>query len=206
MSTYAYWITDKGKLIKPDSRHIITVVKNPTKFGETDKTIQNTFDKHGEPVNTNMEGKAREEVLLRVIRRGNIRIRVNGTRNSQHWSIQLQKLTPKIEDILWFWANTVIKNGVAKDKYADVVIHELGKGDKMTRTSLDILAKGGSIKECVSPNGTLTSVDTHIYSDSDCNLLEDWNDYVNIIDKYHLHESIIRDITIDELLLRHLRG
>jgi len=83
-STYAYWITAKGEILKPESRHILAIVKKPKRFGETDKIVEDTFAKHGEQKMSNVEGKAREEKRLRVIRRGHIRIRFNGTRCFLH--------------------------------------------------------------------------------------------------------------------------
>jgi len=176
MSAYAYWITPKGKIISPESRHIISVVKYPKKFGETDKTIDDTFNKYGEQKLSDIEGEAREEVMLRVIKRGYIRVRNNNTRNSQHWSIQLNILTNKVNDILWKWSNKIIKDGTALGKYSTVIIHELGRNDKMTQTTLDKIASGKSIRE---QKGYLTKEETnkiHIYTEDEMYLIEDWND------------------------------
>lgn len=155
MSDNAYWLSprglniddnDEGKIIKPESRHILTVVNHPEDFGETDETLDATFAKYGEPKHSNIEGKAREEILLRVIGRGYIRIRTNGNRRSQHWSVQLNRLDKHSSDIIWMWAKKLSAEP-GQDKFADVVIHELGRNDKMTRTSLDKIASGATIGE-----------------------------------------------------------
>jgi hypothetical protein len=185
MKNNAYWITKTGKIIEPDSRHILTIVKHPELFGETDKSIKNTFDKYNEHPLSNVEGEARNEVMLRVIKRGYIRIRLGGSRMNQKFSIQLNKLTPKVEDVLWMWARVVTDKKQVLDKYSDVIIHELN-GNKMTRTSLDKIASGGSIKECISPNKTLNFIDTHIYKENE--LLELYKTD-KIIGKYLITEG-----------------
>lgn len=195
MSEYAYWISPKCKIIKPKSRHILAVVRNPECFGETDKSIQQTFAKYNEPIHSNIEGKAREEILLRVIRRGNIRIRLGGTRRNQRWSIQLNKLTPKVNDYLWTWANQVINDGTAPDKYADVVIHQIGKNDKMTKTSLFDIASGSSIKE----NKEFVLV--KVYTEKELIEFPRWIDYANEIDS-----DMISEQAKIEILAYRMRG
>ena len=66
-----------GTIVIPDSLHILAVVSSPALFGESEESIQMTFSKYGQNVNSNIESKAREEVLLRGINRNNIRIRKN---------------------------------------------------------------------------------------------------------------------------------
>ena len=189
MSENAYWVDPvSGKIHKPKSRHIATVIKHPTKFGETDSTIERTFKKHNEPISTSAEGKAREEVMLRIIKRGYIRIRKGGTRRNQHWSIQIDRINRKVEDVLWMWANKVINDGTADDKYADVVIHEFGKRDKMTRTSLDVIASGASISEAreliesLGEKRYLEIAETdkiRIYTDDDLNEWKTWKELLD---------------------------
>lgn len=183
MSAFAYWITPKGQVVKPDSRHILTVVKHPAVFGETKKTIEATFEKYGQSMYSNIEGKAREEVMLRVIGRGFIRVRQGGSRSNQHWSIQLNRVTPKANDAIWSWANQIIKDGTAKDKYADVVIHELGRGDKMTKSDLSSIASGKGIGE------NIEFKPVEILDESECENLGNWSDYAHEIDPDQLSEN-----------------
>ena len=89
MSNYCFWILENGTIVKPDSRHILAVVSAPIVFGETEESIHKTFKKYGQGISSNFEGKAREEVLLRVIKRNHIRIRKNQQkRNQLHESFQ----------------------------------------------------------------------------------------------------------------------
>ena len=163
----AYWIVPTGEILQPSAFHIQTVVKFPKKFGETDKTIQDTFDKHGENPQSNMEGKARDEIMKRVIQRGFVRIRFGGSGANRRWSVQLNKLTQKMSDIIWVWAKTI--QDKVSDKYADVFIHQLSN-NKMTKTSLDVIASGATIRESVV-----------ILKESECHLLPDYN---NLVEKY----------------------
>lgn len=144
----AYWITPSGVTMKPDSYHIVTVQKYPEIFKETKKSLRDTYDKYNEPIDSNIEGKAREAIMDRVIRRGFVRIRKNTMRNNQSWSIQLVKITPKVNDAIWAWSKEMTKYS---DKYADVNINFLDS-NKMIKTTLDKIASGANIVETCSDN------------------------------------------------------
>jgi hypothetical protein len=135
MNATAYWISPKGKIYElKTGLHIDYVIKYPIKFGESKQAIKDTYEKYGE--NMPHEGKAREEIMTRILMRGYIRIREFN--RGGRWSIQLNKMTSRVSDILWEWAKTIYKNVV--DKYADVTIHELSN-NKMTKTSFNELAE-----------------------------------------------------------------
>jgi hypothetical protein len=188
MSSYAYWITPKGEILKPDIRHIGAIIRNPRKFGETDRTINATYEKHGEKISATIEGKAREEVMTRVIKRGFIRIRKGGSRSNQKWSIQLTKLNSRVNDYLWEWARKMIDSRVAIDTFADVHIHQLSN-NKMTKTSLNKIADGGSITE-----------DVRIYREDELHELEDYFDYA------HRYFDLIHEDAQQELIDRGYTG
>jgi len=135
----AYWISNKGKIfeLKENKTHISYVIKYPEKFGETKESIKNTYEKYDEQIS--WEGKAREEIIVRIIKRGYIRIREYRNR----WSIQLNKLTQKNEDFIWGWAKTIYND--VKDKYNDVMIHELST-NKIKRTSFNKLIEDVEMK------------------------------------------------------------
>jgi hypothetical protein len=139
-----YWILTSGRIVIPDSLHILVVVSAPALFGESEESIQETFRKSEQDMRSNYEGKAREEVLLRVINRNNIRIRKNILKRQQHWSIQLYRLTAERKSSLSAWAKYM--HGLSGDKYADVTIHQLYDDSKM-RTSLDQLLAESAVDE-----------------------------------------------------------
>lgn len=132
-----FWILTNEAVVIPDSLHILAVVAAPELFGESEESIQKTFKGHDQNQNSNVESAAREEVLLRVVSRNNIRIRKNLQKCNQHWSIQLYRLTQERDSAICNWAKHAVVDG---DQYADVVIHELHNNSKTT-TSIDHLAQ-----------------------------------------------------------------
>ena len=131
-ATSAYWITPKGVIIEPSTYHIGSVIKYPKKFGLSADYIKSVYDKHDERMSPHLEGKAREEIMTKLIKSGYIRIREMNRGN----------------DDLWMWANKMINDKIIKDIYADVVIHQLSNR-KMTRTSVNDIASGSIIKESI---------------------------------------------------------
>lgn len=130
----AYWIDSSGNIIAPEIRHIGSVIKHPEFFGETIQSIKDTFSKHNEPITPTIEGKAREEIMLRVLQRGFIRIRE--VRNK--WSVETWILTDKLKDALWWWAKNVAAD--KNHKYDDVFVHEL-KTNKMEQMTIKKLVE-----------------------------------------------------------------
>lgn len=134
MMGHCYWILVDGKILE-QSRHIMAIKQNPTSFGETEESIKRTFAKHGEENNYNVESKARQEIMLRVIRRGHIRIRKNIHRHCQHWIIQIYELSDERRATISSWAKFVATDG---DPYADVIVYQLHDNSKI-QTSLNLL-------------------------------------------------------------------
>ena len=138
MSLYCFWIILDGRIIVPDSKHIIAVVKFPEIFGETEESIEMTFREQGESSpKSNHEGKAREIILMRVINRNNVRIRKHQLKRNQHWSIQLYEITEERKRSISKWARYISSYGT--DVYAAVILDTFKDG-KQFYTSLDILA------------------------------------------------------------------
>jgi hypothetical protein len=137
-----FWILVDGRIVIPDNKHILAVVSAPELFGESGVSIIETFQKHGQNENSNIESKAREDVLLRVISRNHIRIRKNILKQQQHWSIQLYRLTDERRASISSWAKYVATDG---DQFADVIIHQLFDNFKI-QTSLNHLA-GSTVDE-----------------------------------------------------------
>ncbi len=128
MSEYCFFILEDETILKPDYRHILAVKEAPAAFGETDESLNVTFDKWGEKNNHNVESNARQEILLRVINRNIIRIRKNQSKRNQNWSIQLHNLTKKKEEAIFSWASYIIEKEY--DRYGTVVIHQFADGSK----------------------------------------------------------------------------
>ena len=132
-----FWILTDGRIIVPNSLHVKAVIYFPELFGESEGSILETFQRYGQSVASNVESKAREEVLSRVIKRNHIRIRKNIHKHCQHWSLQSFKLNTERKQAIAKWAKYV--SGLTGDRYADVIIHQLHDGSKI-KTSLNKLA------------------------------------------------------------------
>ena len=139
MSGYCFWILndDEGTIVQPDSRHILAVASAPHAFGETEKSLTETFREYGQSHKSNFEGKAREEVLTRVIHRNHIRIRKNQHKREQYWSVQLFRMTDERKSRMAAWAKYILPS--VEDKYGDVIVHQFFDHSK-SRISLDELA------------------------------------------------------------------
>lgn len=172
----AYWLipcVDSGVGVIVSIRHIITILKNPEKFGETAITCKATFDLHGEQMQSNVEGLSRNDIVFRVLGRGFVRIRNNGKKYSQFWSIQAFRFTRPMHMVLWRWAIYVSKQA-GRDRFCDVVINEIGRGNSKIITSLDIIAAGHFIvDDFVEGNENLS---IRMYDENEMTLLPPWID------------------------------
>lgn len=128
-----YWITPSGQSISA-IRHIEAIINNPKLFGETRESIEKTYEKHGEKIG--LEGSAREEVMIRAIEKGFIRVR----EYRNWWSIDVNRLTKRIANVLHQWSKTIR----IPDRYADVQISELIRGvpTKMMTTTMGEIVDG----------------------------------------------------------------
>ena len=179
MNSYAYWILPKringSSLIEVPTRHIIDVTTYPKKFGETKESIAQEYTKYNEPLG--LEGKAREVILKRVLKRGFGRVRFE--MRSQKWSIQIWRLSDKYNDRIFEFAMeaSTLRN-VSKE--SDVYIHTLGT-NKMIKTTLSDILTGRSITE----NRLKIRKTREMFLNN-----PDYNDYVDSIDESLLSTNI----------------
>jgi hypothetical protein len=166
---YAYWILPKrvnGKLtIKVSTRHINDIIDHPTKFGETKDTVFDAYKKYDERVG--IEGKAREEIIERILQRGFARVRFN--MRQQRWSIQVYKLNDKMQDNIFEWAHDAIKQRNVSPE-SMVYIHSLND-NKMRKYKLKEIMYGKTINENFS---LTTNEDRQSFFDG-----PDWIEYSN---------------------------
>ena len=137
MRSPAFFISPKGQVVDCEINHIATIVANPKKFGLTKEYLKTVYDKHGEKMNT--EGKARGEVIKRLIKTGWIRIR----RYKNFWSINVDRLTGKVKAELQMWAYDLIQGKLGtkeQDIYMDVRIDD---GSKVSMSKIKVMAQGG---------------------------------------------------------------
>lgn len=85
-----FFISPEGEVTLLKTTHIRAVIKSPEVFGLSRNYIESIYIKHGEK--TAIEGKAREEILSRVLRNGWIRIRRH---HNRYWSVQTGRVRRK---------------------------------------------------------------------------------------------------------------
>ena len=139
MIKVAQWINPYGKIIDlGPTKHIDAVISNPEKFMMSRDDIFSTYKKYGERVG--QEGKAREEIIVNLLKKGFIRIRLY----NNYWSINVGRWTPQVKKALSKWAekekdnkwagpdmpvvidmpNRVIRDYTVKDLYYDKHLYE----------------------------------------------------------------------------------
>jgi len=136
MQDLAYWISPRGEVMEPTMYHIGSIVKKPKKFGESDATVKASFDKYGELVSDNSEGEARNEIIMRVMQRGFIRIRKHNLRRMQKWVVELWNMNNRKAAFISNWARWMIDTKQTDDIFADVKITDL-KDFRGTEKSLE---------------------------------------------------------------------
>lgn len=115
----AYWILPDGEIIDINlETHISYIINNPATFNIRKSHIIERYKKYNELIP--IEGIARKEIIMDLIRQHYIRIR----QYRNHWSISLLKLTPQSKSSLSQWAMSA-RNIPHSGKYADVVMQTI---------------------------------------------------------------------------------
>lgn len=130
-STVAYWISPSGKIIDVGTNHIDVVIKNPKIFGLTDEKIKATYEKYGESMGS--EGQAREELIIGLVKKDWVRVR---RYRNQGYSVNIGRMSKKMKDILFSWADKLINKGINGMKEADkyMPVNILGFQDRFQRS------------------------------------------------------------------------
>ena len=96
MNGEAYWYKN-GKAIEVNGYHIHDIMGNAKEFGTSREEIEALYKKYNEHLG--QEGKARDEIMNKVIENGWIRVRQYITRNGNSWSINFNSFTRQKKDI-----------------------------------------------------------------------------------------------------------
>lgn len=107
VSTYAFWISPKGKITGGLESHIAMVIKAPEKFGITREYIDKKYKEYGEQIG--VEGKAREEIIREILKEGFIRIRKY--RNDE-WVINVHRISKRNKERITKWAEKITEKGI----------------------------------------------------------------------------------------------
>lgn len=142
----AYFISPTGKVIDCEISHINKVIADPKMFGYTKEKIEKIYDKHNEPIGH--EGKAREEIILDLIKKGWIRLR----KYKNFWAVNINKMTKKVKDHLQDWAEKIQTNLLGykeRDKFIPVKIQGSNYRDEfeLNKIANDILYSANESKE-----------------------------------------------------------
>jgi len=145
----AYWLSPYGKAIPVDERHITLVITDPEKFGLDADYIKSTYKKYKEKMNT--EGKAREEIIVELMKKGWIRIRY--VPNFDAYTIQMNALNHAAKESIYDFAVGVTRKFPKPDrvsKYTGVKLMDmkgnlLFSGDLNDITSFRAFAEGYTI-------------------------------------------------------------
>jgi hypothetical protein len=104
MPSVAFFLSQTGDLIHVPDSHIATVIRDPERFGLTREEILAAYETHGEGMGT--EGKARKEILLKLIEGGWIRIR----RYKGYWSVNAHSFAPPVRKHLQGWVKEMLSS------------------------------------------------------------------------------------------------
>lgn len=119
----AYWISPGGMIRAVGTTHISEVLNNPVEFGLTEMMVKDTYKKYKEKYRT--EGKARDEILLNILKRGWVRIRYNRARDC--YNVSVFTLGKKAKEYLFEWAYKMIEMK-SERKYSEVYIIAYSSG------------------------------------------------------------------------------
>ena len=120
----AFFISPQGKIVPVPVRHIVKIVKDPTLFGLTTEELEPIFAKYHETIGT--EGKARNEIILALLKQNWIRLRFEPAIAA--WRIQIfetldAQLKKNIQGFLAELQNGEIDNSQYELTNPDIEIH-----------------------------------------------------------------------------------
>lgn len=96
MNGDAFWYKN-GKVKEVNNYHISDIIGDAEAFGLTRKEIEEIYKKHNERFGT--EGKAREEIMKKVMENGWIRVRQYISQGGARWTINFHSFTKQKKDI-----------------------------------------------------------------------------------------------------------
>ncbi len=120
----AFWILPDDQIISVHRTHIQTVIDNPQLFSLSSDYIVSKYAMENEELG--VEGRAREQIILELLKDNYIRIRYYPRKSS--WTINLNELSMKSVRILQKWSEFIIGQGFSK---YDLLNIDMPKGKLM---------------------------------------------------------------------------
>jgi hypothetical protein len=111
----AYWISPMNKVIGVPISHIDTAMNDLETFGLSEEYIKQEYDRTGEKFRS--EGIARENIILRLMEEGWIRIR----NYRQFWSMTLNELDMVSASYIYDWCDHMV-NKLGVGMYSEIRI------------------------------------------------------------------------------------
>lgn len=136
----AFFISPKGEIVYTPISHIAQVTGNPEKFGLDRSFVEYVYNFYNERMG--QEGKARDQILLSLFKKGWIRLR----RYRNFWSVNVSNYTSKVKTYLQKWANMLVSGKLKfreDDPYMDIKISQ--DNGKVIKSDLQTLL--GELKE-----------------------------------------------------------
>lgn len=146
--TAAYFISPKGEIIYCGVKHIATIIKYPEKFGLDTWFLEYVFDFYKEKLG--QEGKAREQIILKLLAEDWIRIRKYG---DKFWTVNVNKLTRVVKQYLQKWAKGMLKGKDGVKEYDPTIPVKIDIKGKKVQTS-DIISIANSDSFVTESKGT----------------------------------------------------
>ncbi len=106
-SANAYWLSPFNYIQKVETSHIAYVIVHAKEFDLTIDYIKKKYVEHNEKFG--FEGKARQEILLELIKNGWVRARYNESRTAYGWTFELWELDQVMKERISKWANEALK-------------------------------------------------------------------------------------------------
>ena len=120
----AIWISPAGKIIDVKTKHINSVIDNPSMFKMNKQDIKQKYEKHDERLG--VEGKAREEIMMSLMKRGWIRGRY--IIRSDSWTLQTYYYGNREQNNIFDWAIDFLKNKkMSPHAGVDILITKSGR-------------------------------------------------------------------------------
>jgi len=137
----AFFLSPEGHLVRVPSNHISMVIAEPERFELTIEEIRAAYEKHGERIG--VEGEARNELILKVVSQGWIRIR----RYENYWSVTAPSLEPSVWDRLQNWAGKMLSGtNYFKEAHREMFL-KISTPEGETHSTIGDLADGTCFSE-----------------------------------------------------------
>lgn len=140
ISSGGFWTTPTGvvQTTMNGLYHISDVIHSPEAFGFTREEIDSEYDKYGETIG--QEGKARDNIMTAVLKRGWIRIRAR----QNFFSVQVWDFNPMTYNNLETFVTIAIEDGIKGEyghPYDEMKVNSLKTG-KMKSLTFDEIQRG----------------------------------------------------------------